>query len=267
MIIQNPLIPDDDTEPGEIPLVIPEPTDPDPDDDLIPVNVAPDLRGNAPPEWKPVRPQAIKTPDGIYAIFPTGWKFSMLMGGMQVGWDGVNEYHIPPEQGFPTRGVYTSWYRADGAHGLTEGFPDVVFSSATTIPTGWEYVSQAPPGFIMPDIPSSEDSVPRNYASCAIFHYGGEGWIQVTWGLWNRLNKPEHVEPELWAASDVYIRSYEYITYGLFVLTRRPRQGHAGIIPIMATLVLAALFGSVANTQPTANAARRRRYVKNHIGQ
>lgn len=262
MIIQNPRIPDDDTEPGEIPLVIPDPTDPDPDDDLIPVNVAPNLEGNAPPEWKPVRPQAIKTPDGIYAIFPTGWNFDMLMGGVAVTTpDGETEVHNPPEYYLTVDGLFTVNH-GDGSLGTTHMMPYIAFSGAPQIPAGWEFVSTPPEGYTFPII----DPPVKSYDLIRMHHFGQAAGY-VNWGIWNRLAKPENIQPEGYWYADVYIRSLTIINYGLFRKVAMSRRGGAGIIPIITTLGLAALFGSVANTQPTANAARRRRYVKDHIGQ
>ena len=268
MIIKNPIIPDEDSPPGVMPYTIPEPEDPEPEDELTPANVAP-VMGNDAPRWKAVRPAAVKVGGDVYALVPTGWQFNIAMVGVNLSMYGD---HLTPPQGLGPRGSITM-IRSDGSYGVYYDCPAYTFSGAAVIPSQWEMVSTPPAGFTIPTFPGNHfqpiSGEPKYYSTVDWTLHSSFNWgqppIVLTWDLWNRFWKADHVLPEIMWSTDVYIQSYSVISYGLFKYTASNRRAWSGLVPLLTCVGLASLFGSVAAPQISSSAGRRRKYVKNDV--
>lgn len=256
MTIKPPIIPKDESEPGEIPLVIPEAYDPDTGDGLTPINVAPNLNGNAPPSWR-VKPQAIKTPSGVYAMLPTAWSYNIEMGGVPLILNSTyTEWiHAEPQYYYGTPGLF-EYVRSDGTHGTYRSKPRLEFSGQFNGSDEWEFVNSPPTGFTLPPAPSA----PNQYELISLYDWQP---LIVQWSYWYELAKPECLPDIMWS-TDIYMLIQCQFYYGLFRYTPRNRRA-ACLASMFSLFTLFSVLFSGANPPQLQHSNQRRRHVKDSL--
>lgn len=266
MIIKPPRRPKQDSPPGEFPFHMPSPL---PTEGRIPANIDP-VNGDAPPVWAAYRPDAVREGETVYALFPTEVRFYVCMVGSSPDF-------TPPEGDIEPWGGVRVW-NADGSvhfpnkYAVEHFFIETVDIEAY-LAAGWGYCDTFPANFPRPTVfPFEMLSPPSLNFQYALLSAGASrdpyemenGLLKgVTWGLWN-LWRPADVLPGvLWGSLDVYIQSQTFVEFVLLSLTPTHRRAAwMGITPIVITLGLASLCGSVGETSLQSRSRHRNNYVK-----